>query len=101
MQRYLVERTFASGPADFPAAAPSEPVLRARLITQGDSGVVWLRSYLTSDQRRSYCLVDGPSPEAVRHAARSNGLPVDRIHEVSVLDPQAMAALLASNQELS
>jgi hypothetical protein len=30
---------------------------------------------------------DGPSPEAIREAAAVNGLPVDQITEVRVLDP--------------
>jgi hypothetical protein len=30
---------------------------------------------------------DGPSPEAIRQAAQVNGLPVDQITEVTVLDP--------------
>jgi len=30
---------------------------------------------------------DGPSPESIRQAAQANGLPVDRITEVRVLDP--------------
>jgi hypothetical protein len=41
------------------------------------------------DRGFSYCVYDAPSPEAVRRTARSNGLPVDRIVEVSVLDPYA------------
>jgi len=32
-------------------------------------------------------IYDAPSPEAIRRAARRNNLPVDRITEVSVLDP--------------
>ena len=48
-------------------------------------GVTWRCSYLTPDHARSYCIVDGPSPEAVRQAARESGLPVDRISEVLVL----------------
>jgi hypothetical protein len=52
-------------------------------------GVTWLRSYLTADLGRSYCIVDGPSPEAVRQAARVSGLPIDRISEVRVLERDA------------
>jgi hypothetical protein len=33
------------------------------------------------------CLYEAPSPEAIRNAARQNGLPVDRITKVRVLDP--------------
>jgi Protein of unknown function (DUF4242) len=36
---------------------------------------------------KSYCVYDAPSPEAIRHAARRNNLPVDKITQVQVLDP--------------
>jgi hypothetical protein len=35
----------------------------------------------------TYCIYDGPDPEAIRQAAYRNGLPVERITEVRVLDP--------------
>jgi hypothetical protein len=42
---------------------------------------------IISDKTKTFCIYDGPSPEAIRRAARRNSLPVDRITEVSVLDP--------------
>ena len=42
---------------------------------------------MTTDKRTTFCLYDGPSPEAIRRAAGANQLPVDRITEVRVLDP--------------
>jgi hypothetical protein len=50
-------------------------------------GVTWVHSYVTGDKGRTFCVYDGPSPEAIRGAAERNGLPVDRITEVRVLDP--------------
>jgi hypothetical protein len=88
MHRYLVERTFAPGSQSF-AAAPGEPARPMFIQAHEVCGVKWLRSYVTPDQRRSYCIVDGPSPEAVRKAARASGLPVDRISEVRMLEPDA------------
>lgn len=35
----------------------------------------------------TYRTYDGPSPEAIWQATERNGLPVDRITRVSVLDP--------------
>jgi hypothetical protein len=35
----------------------------------------------------TYCIYDAPSPEAIRAVAEVNGLPVDSITEVRVLDP--------------
>ena len=36
---------------------------------------------------KTYCVYDGPNEEAIRKAAQRNGLPVDSIVQVSVLDP--------------
>ena len=50
-------------------------------------GVTWVHSFVTEDKRKTYCVYDGPSPEAIRKVAQRNQLPVDRITQVSVLDP--------------
>ena len=42
---------------------------------------------MSLDRKTTYCVYDGPTPESIRQAAQSNGLPVDRITEVRVLDP--------------
>jgi hypothetical protein len=49
--------------------------------------VTWLHSYVNEDKTKTFCIYDGPSPEAIRRAAIRNGLPVDRIIEITVLDP--------------
>jgi hypothetical protein len=50
-------------------------------------GVTWVHSYVSNDKRKTFCIYDGPSPEAIRKTAQANGLPVDQITEVRVLDP--------------
>jgi hypothetical protein len=52
-----------------------------------EQGVTWVHSYVTPDHKQSYCIYDAPTPEAIRSVAKSNELPVDRITEVTVLDP--------------
>jgi hypothetical protein len=42
---------------------------------------------VSDDRRKTFCVYDGPSPEAIRKTALRNDLPVDRITQVSVLDP--------------
>jgi hypothetical protein len=49
--------------------------------------VTWVHSYVSDDKMTTFCVYDAPSPEAVRRTASKNGLPVDRITQVSVLDP--------------
>lgn len=48
----------------------------------GDEGVRWLYSFLSIDKRKTYCLYDAPSAEAIRRAAVRAGLPADVIVEV-------------------
>jgi hypothetical protein len=78
MARYLIERRFDGGP---------EFAVQAIVARNADAGVTWLCSYVSDDGRTAFCLYEAPSPEAIRRAAARSGLPVDRIHEVSVLDP--------------
>jgi hypothetical protein len=86
MARYLVERTFPDGleiPANPDGAAAALNVVKVNETEQ----VTWIHSYVTLDRRRTICVYDGPSPEAIRVVAERNGLPVDTITEVRVLDP--------------
>ena len=48
-----------------------------------DEGVRWLYSFLSADKRKTYCLYEAPSPEAIRRAADRAGLPADAIVEVT------------------
>ncbi len=86
MPRYVVERTFDGGLPIRADAAGSE-VCSAVVLRNTDEGVTWLHSYVSDDGNRTYCVYDGPSPEAIRKAAAVNELPVDRITRISVLDP--------------
>jgi hypothetical protein len=47
-----------------------------------------LFSFLSSDRKKSYCLYEAPSPEAIREAARRANIPADVIVEVSEIRPQ-------------
>jgi hypothetical protein len=84
MPRYVVERSFADGLEARPDAVEwCRDVVRRN----GDEGVTWLHSYVSDDGTRTFCVYEGPSPEAIRKAAAANKLPVDRITQVCVLDP--------------
>jgi hypothetical protein len=48
-----------------------------------DEGVRWLYSFLSADKRKTYCLYEAPSAEAIRSAAEKAGLPADVIVEVT------------------
>jgi hypothetical protein len=49
--------------------------------------VTWVVSYVSADKKKTFCVYDGPSPEAIRRTASRNKLPVERITEVRILDP--------------
>ncbi len=86
MSRYLVERTFPDGltiPVNDQGADTCLMVIGNNL----QDNVTWVHSYVTEDKKKSFCIYDAPSPEAIRKAAQRNNLPVDRITQVSVLDP--------------
>lgn len=86
MPRYLIERTFPDG-LMLPSDAEGAKVAASVVETNARDGVTWVHSYVTPDRKKTYCIYDGPSPEAIRKVASANGLPVDRITEVRVLDP--------------
>ena len=86
MPRYLVERTFPEGLTVL-IDESGRRVCGAVVENNAAQGVTWLHSYVTGGNGKTFCIYDGPSPEAIRTAAESNGLPVDKIVEVSVLDP--------------
>jgi hypothetical protein len=86
MPRYVVERTFGGGLQLRSDAAGAE-VCSTVVRRNAEEGVTWLHSYVSEDGNRTFCLYEGPTPEAIRRAAAANELPVDRITEISVLDP--------------
>jgi hypothetical protein len=86
MPRYLVERTFPDG-LEIPTNDDGAKTCLGVVGNNADLGVTWLHSYVSDDKRKTFCIYDGPDPEAIRRAASSSGLPVDAISPVSVLDP--------------
>ncbi|WP_280155312.1 DUF4242 domain-containing protein [Piscinibacter sp. XHJ-5] len=65
----------------------------ARLVSEinASAGVHWLFSFLSADKKKTYCLYEAPSAEAIREAARRANLPADVVIEVSEIRPPAMA----------
>ncbi len=86
MPRYVIERTFPNG-LDLPVNTTGSEVALKVVGRNAEEGVTWVHSYVTQDKKKTFCVYDGPTPEAIRKVAERNGLPVDRISEVRVLDP--------------
>ena len=76
MPVYVIERTFADQ-----LDLTGDDV---RLIddVNADEGVRWLFSFLSADRRRTYCLYEAPSPDAIVAAAKGANLPADAVVEV-------------------
>ena len=86
MPRYVVERVFPEG-LGIPGGAKGAQLCLAVVDRNADEGVTWVHSYVSDDKRKTFCVYDGPSPEAIRKTAARNDLPVERITQVRVLDP--------------
>jgi hypothetical protein len=76
MPLYVIERAFAEQ-----LELTTDDV---RLIDEinADEGVRWLFSFLSADRRRTYCLYEAPSPDAIVSAAQRANLPSDAVVEV-------------------
>jgi hypothetical protein len=82
MALYVIERSFADQ-LDLTDAD-------VELIEEvnNDEGVRWLFSFLSADRRRTYCLYEAPSPDALLAAAQRANVPADAVVEVSAATPQ-------------
>lgn len=86
MKRYLIERSFGRGLA-VPLDREGRATCASVVAVNAPWGVTWIRSYLSADGRKAFCLYEAPSAEAIERVADRNGLPVDRITEVDTLVP--------------
>jgi hypothetical protein len=77
MPVFMIERTYADE-LDVTADV-AEGINRIN----DEEGVSWLRSFLSADKRKTYCLYEAPSAEAILRAAERAGLPADVIVEVT------------------
>ena len=82
MALYVIERNFAE------QLDLSDDDVNLIEEVNGDEGVRWLFSFLSADKRRTYCLYEAPSPEAIHVAARKANMPASEIVEVSAGTPQ-------------
>lgn len=76
--RYLVERTFPAGALDGVDAAAKQKVNANNKTLD----VTWEKSYANAAKTKTYCIYDAPNEQAVRDAAKLNGLPVDVVKEI-------------------
>jgi hypothetical protein len=76
MPLFIVERTFAD------QLQLSDNDVKLIEEVNADEGVRWLFSFLSADRRRTYCLYEAPSAEAILAAAKRANVPADEVVEV-------------------
>ncbi len=86
MPVYMIERTFADQ-----LDLTSEDVREIDEINGDD--VRWLFSFLSADRRRTYCLYEAPTADAIVAAAQRANIPADVVVEVGPAAPELVGRL--------
>jgi hypothetical protein len=81
MPLFVIERNFAEQLDD---DAVDEAGIK---VVNDDVGIRWVYSFLSADRKKTYCLYEAPSPEAIREAATRLGIPADVIVSVDQYVP--------------
>jgi hypothetical protein len=87
MPVYMIERHFADQ-----LALTSDEVESIEEVN-ADEGVRWVFSFLSADRRRTYCLYEAPSADAIVAAARRANVPADAVVEVGAAVPELSGRL--------
>jgi hypothetical protein len=85
MPRFIIERNFAEK-----LEVTKEASDHVQRINDAE-GVKWIFSFLSADKRKTYCLYEASSAEAIRIAAERAGLPADVITQVDEIGPAMFA----------
>jgi hypothetical protein len=85
MPLFLIERNFAEQ-----LEMNRDLALEVSRVND-EVGIHWLFSFLSADKKKTYCLYEAPSAEAIREAARRLNAPADIIVEVGELRPEMFA----------
>ena len=91
MPLFLVERHFAE---DLELTADDMSEIQA---VNDDVGVRWVTSFLSADKRKTYCLYEAPTADAIREASRRNDIPADVIIAVEQLAPVPLSLVAAAS----
>lgn len=76
MPIFMIERNFA----EQLEVTPEGAALVNRI--NDEESVRWLISFLSTDKKKTFCLYEAPSAEAIREAARRADIPADAILEI-------------------
>jgi hypothetical protein len=84
MPRFIVERNFAEK-LELSAWREANPQIEQ---INDEVGVKWIFSFLSADKRKTYCLYEAPSAEAIFEAARRANIPANVITMVDQVSPE-------------
>jgi hypothetical protein len=76
MPLFIIERNFAD------QLEMNRDIASDIFLVNENVGIHWLFSFLSADKKKSYCLYEAPSTDAIREAARRLNIPADVIVEV-------------------
>ena len=92
MARFIIERHFAEQ-----LEVSDDAKKHIKQINDAE-GIEWIFSFLSADKRKTYCLYEALSAEAIRDAAKRAGIPADIIIELdSQIRPEELVSF--SNRE--
>jgi hypothetical protein len=80
MPRYIIERTL-------PKMSQEEMQQLARRsiqVADGIPGVVWIKSYISESEGKTYCEYEAPNPESLLEHARLLNISADKITCVEI-----------------
>lgn len=81
MPKFIIERNYAEK-----LELTKSDVDQVNSIND-DVGVRWIISFLSADKKKTYCLYEAPSAEAILESARRAGVPADVITIVDEIGP--------------
>src|SRR6476620_567830 len=79
MPRYIIERSLPAMPPE----ALQELAKRSIQVADTMPGVVWIKSYISESEGKTYCEYEAPNPEALLEHARRLGISADRVTLIS------------------
>lgn len=79
MPRYIIERTLPPMPPE----ALQKLAKQSIQVAENMPGVVWIKSYVSESEGKTYCEYEAPNPEVLLEHARRLGISADRVTLIS------------------
>jgi Nickel responsive protein SCO4226-like len=80
MPRYIIERTLPKMSQD----EMQQLARRSIQVADGIPGVVWIKSYISESEGKTYCEYEAPNPESLLEHARLLNISAEKITRVEI-----------------